>query len=83
MRSFVFNYLSTTVAQLLFDFIKHTVAHVAHVAPFAPFPALFLLVLLLVSRYQNLLIFFHIRKVYGEVWKRNIKTLLETFAQGC
>ena len=79
MRSFVFCYLPTTVVQSLFDFIKHAIAH------FASFLAPFLLVSAILC-FQDTKIccyFFHIRKAYGEVWKRNIKTLLEIFTQGC
>ena len=77
MRSCVFFcYFSTNVAQLLFDFIKHAVAH------FSPFLAHFLWCWpFCVFKKLNLVDFFHIRKTYGEVWKRNIKILLEMFAQ--
>ena len=60
-----------TVAQLLFDFIKHAVAH------FAPFLAPFLLVFAFcVFKILKFVDFFHTRKSYGEVWKRNILILI-------
>ena len=56
--SLFFCYFLTTVAHLLFDDIKHEADH------FAPF---------LVFKILEFVDCFHIRKTYGEVWKRNKK----------
>ena len=53
-----------TVAQLLYDFIKHAVVH------FAPFLTPFLLVLAFcVFKKTKFVDFSHLREIYEEVWK--------------
>ena len=70
MRSSIFLMPFTTVTQSLFDFIRHAVVH------FAPFLAPFCVFKILIF-----VDFFPCKKTDGEAWKRNMKTLLEIFAQ--
>ena len=72
MCSFVFYYLSTTVAQLLFDVMKHAVAH------FAPFLAPFLLALVFcVFKIIKFVDFFHIRKSYSSLYYSSLYFYME------